>query len=117
MKYIAAGFLLAIISMSTAEAALVDCGIHSISQVYIQSDRDDGHPHANNLFAVIDGAPCNGSQLIYMENTNPNYNAMLSGLMTTYTAGMRIAVWVNTSKVITDPAQTATQISIIALVK
>lgn len=94
-------------------ADLLNCGIHSIKSIYIQGNRDDSNPHANNIMAVLDGNLCNGNNLVYIENVDPNSSAILSGLMTAYTAGMRVGFYVNTSKTIAG----GTQIAIIKLVK
>lgn len=98
---------------NVSQADLLSCGVHSINTIYIQGDRDDNNPHANNVIVSIDGATCNGNNLIYIENTSANYNAFLSGLMTAYASGMKIGIYVNTSKTIPG----ATQISLINLVK
>lgn len=111
-----AKFILTVIGFSVtcvSNADLLHCGVHSIRSIYIQGNRDDNHQHANKVFAHIDGQDCNGTNQLYIDNTDPNSSAILSGLMTAYTAGMRIGVYVNTSKTIPG----GVQIAILQLVK
>ena len=106
-----AGFVMA----GSAKADLLHCGVHSVKSIYIQGERDDNSPYANKILAQLDGQPCNGKSLVYIENNNPNAKAILSGLMAAYTGGTRVGIYVNTSKTIANDS--ATQIAIVELTK
>ena len=110
-KITAALFLLLMILPVTSFADLINCGQHSIESISIQGDRDDNSVDANNAFLYINGDACSGTNLFYIENSNPNYNAILSILMTAYSMGKDIELYVNSSKTIPS----ATQISIVVL--
>jgi hypothetical protein len=109
------GFGAALIFMFPAisYSSVVYCGARTINQMQVQGSRDDGHPHANKLFLMIDGAPCNGQNIVYIENSNSNYKNFLATVTTAYVLGKKIDLYVN-SNVTTSGA---TQISIIGLMK
>lgn len=112
-KVLVAALFVALMSPLTAHADLVSCGIHNVTAVYIQGDRDDNHVHANTAMAAIDGPACNGSNLVYIENTSKNYHAFLSGLLTAHASNFPINLWVNTNQTITG----ATQIAVFSVIK
>jgi hypothetical protein len=105
--------VIGVIFPCTSQADLLYCGVHSINTIFIQGDRDDNDAHANNALVVIDGEPCNNSNLIYIGNTSASYNSFLSSLTTAYVTGIRIGIYVNTNETIPG----ATQIASINFVK
>ncbi len=106
-------FSLGVALPNLSHAELVSCGVHSIQTLYIQGDRDDNNAHGSTVIAQIDGAACNGYNLIYIEKSSAHYDALLSGLMAAYVSNMRIGIYVNSSSTIPG----ATQIAIINLLR
>ena len=102
---------IAYILLSTSlytHSAYLDCGVVKLNEVMIQGDRDDGHPHANSLYLVIDSF-CDGANGFYIKNTHPAYNGFVSLALTAYSTTKKINMAVNTSNKIDG----STQISIL----
>ena len=93
-------------------AAVLSCGVNTIDNVYVQGNRDDNFEHANKAIAKLN-VPCNGVDLVFIENTSPMYKSFLATLLTAFASGVQVSVYVNTSQTISN----GTQISILQFVK
>lgn len=105
-------FLLLLFGLSSIEsqAALVTCGPREILKLHIEGDRDDGHAHKNTMVITLN-SPCNGRSNVYIKNSHPAFNSMVSLALAAYAQGHSVNVWVNSSKVLTS----ATEIAIMSL--
>ena len=90
-------FILLLIS-SPLYAANKDCGVVSLTRVYVQSDRPDGSPHGNKMLVNFQSASCPDITVAYLENNDDAYSGMLTIALTAYTTGKKIRVFVDDAK-------------------
>ena len=98
---------------SISSAATAGCGQYQIKYVWVNGNRDDNNAHANKIVLDLIGPACNGFNKVYIENTNPAYDAILATALEAFSNDLYLVVYVNTSTSIAD----ATQIATLALVK
>ena len=97
---------------------LLNCGYADVDRLIVQGDREGTHGHENTLLASLkkDGVDvmCSGKNYIYIENTDPAYQGMLSVLLAAQMSGKQVNVFVNTTEI---TGGNAVEIAFIALSK
>jgi len=83
------------LSSSPLYAANKDCGVVSLTRVYVQADRIDGSTHGNKMLVGFNSPLCVGITLAYLENSDEAFSGMLSMALTAYTTGRKIRVFID----------------------
>ena len=91
---------------------LIECPQRTLTHVFVQGDRDDGHPYANKLVIWFD-EPCDGKTQAYVDNNHPSYNSLVSIVLTAFTTDRKVVLHLNNSK---TSAQ-AVELSIVTLLR
>ena len=93
--------LLFLVILPSANAALVDCGTHEIDLISVQGNRDDNYIHANKLILRLKDSgvsvSCNGKLNLFLSNSDPAFNGILSMLMAAKVANRKVEVFANSS--------------------
>lgn len=88
-------------------APLVDCGARVIQNVWITATREDAPSQGNMILVKLDGAPCNGLDYVYLENTDQAFPSVYEGIMRAFDSGMRVHMFVNPSTTLGPATQIA----------
>ena len=79
-----------------AYSGTINCGVATLTTVYVQGDRDGGF-HANKMLLILGSdklSECNDITFAYLENTDAAYNGTLSMAMAAYLSGKKLRVQV-----------------------
>jgi len=87
--------IISLLICSPLYAANKDCGVVSLTKVYVQADRIDGSTHGNKMLVGFNSSLCSGITLAYLENNDEAFSGMLSMALAAYTTGKKIRVFVD----------------------
>lgn len=90
-------FFIFLLNCSPLYAANKDCGVVSLTRVYVQADRVDGSTHGNKMLIGFNSPSCVGITLAYLENSDEAFSGMLSMALTAYTTGIKVRVFIDDS--------------------
>lgn len=76
-------------------AANKDCGVVSLTRVYVQADRVDGSPHGNKMLVGFSSPACSGVSLAYLEISDEAFSGMLAMALSAYVSGKKIRVFID----------------------
>jgi len=88
-------FFICLLFSSPLYAANKDCGLVTLTKVYVQADRIDGSTHGNKMLVGFNSPSCVGITLAYLENSDEAFSGMLSIALTAYTTGTKIRVYID----------------------